>query len=489
MSELQNPILPIQVNPIEIDRAIVDLQSKLSFFLPWLTEGYGRAYKNLDVKKGKRLYFPEVYLGKKLDDHRYFNVTPDNTKEGQNFFLVSEEKPLAFKQGHHGYLSYDVAIIFSANLEIINAVLLETDYFQQDLVAQVRDVITRKAIGVPYTTEIRDVKFLFEDVFKGLDISNQTQLEKSELTHFRVNCTMILKEECGALPIDYCAAALALVNTGDLRCSCFIPSQVWTIGNDVDWNCLSPQQLADATTRLCVPIPPPFVNLYSMSFNGINQYLEMNSTPDIDFSNTDPFSFSIYFTYDSATKNSYFLVKIQGGVPFNGYAFYYNPSGGYFEVALRNVNVVNDIVIRAPAALVLGTEYQAAFTYDGSSTAAGVEFYLDSAPLAKSPPIRDNLTGSISTTSPIIVGWAGPGGSYSLFKLNILRLWNIELTPAQIVTDYNLGVPIAPILPLNLVAFCDMGDGAIFGTDVWTFLSGDIENGFQSFNMDFLSRE
>ena len=56
---LQNPNIPTSVNPVEIDSAIIDIKTELEV-LPWLTNGYGRAFKNLDITNGERVYFPEI---------------------------------------------------------------------------------------------------------------------------------------------------------------------------------------------------------------------------------------------------------------------------------------------------------------------------------------------------------------------------------------------------------------------------------------------
>jgi hypothetical protein len=61
---LQNPNVPTSLNPVEIDSAIIDIKTELESGLTWLTNGYGRAFKNLDITNGERVYFPEVYLGK-----------------------------------------------------------------------------------------------------------------------------------------------------------------------------------------------------------------------------------------------------------------------------------------------------------------------------------------------------------------------------------------------------------------------------------------
>ena len=64
MIKLQNDSQPTPTNAIEIDAAILDIQSRLDFSLAWLTHGHGKTYRNVDTSRGVTLYFPEVFLGR-----------------------------------------------------------------------------------------------------------------------------------------------------------------------------------------------------------------------------------------------------------------------------------------------------------------------------------------------------------------------------------------------------------------------------------------
>ena len=193
---LQNPNMPVPTNAVEIDAAILDIKAHLEAGLSWLTNGYGRTYKNLDARNGTTVFYPEAYLGEQNNSQRYINLSPDNDKQGQCFFYVVKETISQFQPGMYSYLSYDTAIIFSVNMELINDALLQTEIFQQILVAQVRDVLTRDLLGSAYQLSISSVDFLFENVYSEFDLADATQLEKAPLSHFRFNCTIKLPETC-----------------------------------------------------------------------------------------------------------------------------------------------------------------------------------------------------------------------------------------------------------------------------------------------------
>ena len=173
---LQNPSIPVPTNAIEIDAAIIDVENDINSGLLWLTNGYGRAYKNVDVTQGSTVFYPEVYLGEQNNSQRYTNISPDNDKQGQCFFFVTKETISEFQTGMYSFLTYDTAIIFSVNLELINKSLLNTEIYQQILIAQVRDVLTRQIIGSSYQLKINSVDLLFENVFSEFDLKNAEQL-------------------------------------------------------------------------------------------------------------------------------------------------------------------------------------------------------------------------------------------------------------------------------------------------------------------------
>jgi hypothetical protein len=152
---LQNPNMPVPTNAVEIDAAILDVKAKLESGLTWLTNGYGRTYKNLDARNGTTVFYPEAYLGEQNNSHRYINLSPDNDKQGQCFFYVVRENITQFQPG-------------------------------------------RQLLGADYQLTVTSVDFLFETVFAEFDLADAQQLEKAPLSHFRFNVTIQLPEECPA---------------------------------------------------------------------------------------------------------------------------------------------------------------------------------------------------------------------------------------------------------------------------------------------------
>ena len=154
---------------------------------------------------------------------------------------------------------------------------------------------------------------------------------------------------------------------------------------------------------------------------------------------------------------------------------------------LTNTNTFNQIQVRCDTVVPL-TATHFAMTYDGSSSASGVRMFYDG---IEQPVtiITDSLTGTTLSTDLLYHGSARQA-TFEACDLNVFRGWNVELTPAQVLLDYNGDVPDTPILPLNQVIGNEMGDdgtaeGAPFGIDVFSLKdTTGTTDGSRTFNIN-----
>lgn len=419
---LQNPNIPTSANPVEIDAAIIDIKTELEV-LPWLTNGYGRAFKNLDITNGERVYFPEVYLGKQSGSYRYANISPDNDKQGQCFFYVRRETISEYQTGMYSFLNYDVALIFSVNMELISETLTETDVFQQLLVAQVRDVLTRQILGKSYVLTVNSVEFLFEDVFREFNLSEQSTMEKSPLSHFRFNLSVKMPETCP------------------------VPS-----------------------------IAPPITTCYSLDFDGVNEFVSVPLSVGI-FDRFDPFTFSMWIKPQSKAFPMIFS-KYQSST---GYRCFINSS--FLNVLQFEMEATGEISIRSTASITFNQWQLITITHDGSGTAAGIEMYLNDAPFVKNV-LSDNLTSSILTVKQLQIGAETNQPLYYEGNIASFRAWDIALTPTQVAAEYNSGSILNPAQQSGSLVVNTGINNATFSTE-WDIpdLTG-ITSGYQSVNME-----
>lgn len=202
MTNLQNPNIPAPIRAIEIDKAIYDLQLTLDTRLNWLSHNYGRAYRH--VEKGKLyLYFPEVYIGG--EKRGYYRVTPDNMKSGSCFFVVGREEN-TFEQNQYNFLKWNVGIVFNVNLDLIDKTATNNELITQNLIRDVRDVLTRHLSGTGFKLVIRDVVREFKQIYQEFNVREELEYLRAPMQAFRFNCEIELRENCEELTYDVCQA-------------------------------------------------------------------------------------------------------------------------------------------------------------------------------------------------------------------------------------------------------------------------------------------
>jgi len=451
---VQNPTIPGALEAKGIDAAIIDLQTFLSFELTWLSNGMGRAYKRKKVRPNQAVQFlPMVYLGTSKYD--FFDASPDNDKEGQSIILVGNRTPIDFQRGHYGYSEYPVSLIFSANLETINPILLLTEDFTEHLMDNVRQALTRDILGKSYDLEILEETRDFDEVYAEFDINTdagKTNKPLLPMTYFRFDTTITIKEDCPSIPLDRCTAI-----------------QNNLTQDDID-NCIIPNYCGGG-----------FSNTYSMAFDGVNEELEAPTNAIYDIERTDSFTICCRVNVASFAAVQQFIAKHLGGR-----GWYFGVVGARLILALEHAGgaMSNKLQVRTVASLTAGVSYHVAVTYDGTSTPGGIKFYIDGV-LQSNVTLLNNLSMTITNVFPVIIG--GPINIDA--TINVVRMWDIEFTQAQITSDYNAGTPTDPIQQVNQIIGCDMGDNGLFGVDTWVLpdTTGNV-TGFQSNNMEFLDR-
>lgn len=245
MINLQNPNIPAPVAAIEIDKAIFETQMILDLKIPWLTNNYGRAYRHLD-KPGLKLYFPEVYVGG--EKKSYHRVTPDNDKKGMCFFVVGKEENKSFEKYSQNFLTWKVGIVFWVNLKLINEPLLENEFFVQNLIADVRNVLTNLVGHLAHDIKIKDVEREFNEIFKEFSLEEKNEYLRAPYSAFRFNCEFTTREDCNLQTLDPSQSLIQNVSTSEIL-SVILPTLSFS-DNDV-FAALSQQQKDELTLRLC----------------------------------------------------------------------------------------------------------------------------------------------------------------------------------------------------------------------------------------------
>lgn len=246
MSELLNPIVPNPINAIEIDAVVLDVQTKLDVNLSWLTHSYARAYRHVKTNDSKSIYFPEVYIGIKGGVPSYYRPTPDDTKKGMCYFIIGREEN-EFEKNSQNLLSWNLSIVFWVNLKLINELALETELFTQNLIKEVRDVLTNKFLGSNYRLNIQNVEREFREVYKEFNIEEAKNYLMAPYQAFRFNCGVQMFEDCVSDSVSTCDVLLQNISQEDIL-NCLLPSLNF---QDINvFNSLSVQQKSDINTQL-----------------------------------------------------------------------------------------------------------------------------------------------------------------------------------------------------------------------------------------------
>lgn len=193
ITDLQNK--PIIVgNPIEIDFAVNEIRTTLAT-LSFIDKPYFIAQRFVRKSNGRTFVYPETYSTEKPGSRNYVRVTPDNDFKGAFFFLVGPERN-EFEPNQMNYLSYDVAIIFSVNLELINSDKLDQGLFTQELIRAVRRLLTETMINHEFEYTIKTVTRDLKEVYKEFVLDDIEQYNRAPLQCFRFDLIVKIREDC-----------------------------------------------------------------------------------------------------------------------------------------------------------------------------------------------------------------------------------------------------------------------------------------------------
>jgi hypothetical protein len=484
---VQNPTIPTATQAKGIDAVILDLQTHLDTELVWLTNGMGRAYRLTKVEVNRASFFlPEVYLGG-ANQWKYFAATPDNDKKGQSIFVVGNETYVNQQSGFFGVIEYPVSIIFSTNLELINSTLLETDYFEEHQIEDVRQALIRDLLGKSYKLTVDEVVREFDDVYTEFDVTQDRGIAHAPMSYFRFNCTVQVREDCLGVSLDRCAAILQNLSATDM-CNCVIPSLDFTIGVDTDFDCFTGQQITDLTTRLCpVPVPP---NNLSTLFDGVNESVRSPYNVAHELERTDLFSMDCWIKQPAFGGTNTVIAKYDIIGVRRGYYLQVVSNGAIRFGLSSDEGTTNQILIQTFSGFTTTANAwnHIALTYTGSSLASGFKIYINGIVAPSLFSFFDSLTGTTVDPSNVLTfGTTGTTTTADEFNGNLFNahVWKgVVLTPAEVAAMAATPVISSPVQPTFLTVSNRLGGGSLFGFNARVYPDDTgIVSGYQSVNI------
>jgi hypothetical protein len=222
-----------------------------------------------------------------------------------------------------------------------------------------------------------------------------------------------------------------------------------------------------------------FANLYSLDFDGVDDYLTFGDSNDFSFgdgTSDTPFSVSAWINMSDATKFR-ILSKSSSTGSTNVEWGLFTTGTDLLGIILYDNNTGTQIKrLTASVASYEGTWIQACGTYDGSGDFSGINIYINGVNANDSGAEVGTYVAMHSTSAPLDMGrFANPSGTtYSDGNIDEVSLWDKQLSAAEVLAIYNSGTPTDLSGESNLVGYWRNGD--IQGTSSYPSLHDFSEN-------------
>jgi len=222
------------------------------------------------------------------------------------------------------------------------------------------------------------------------------------------------------------------------------------------------------------------VSCKSLSFDGVNEFINCTNNAAFNFNGGNAFSIETWVKFSNLSGVRFLVSKWARPTPTDVRAYYFATKNNKIRFVLSSSNT-KIIIVEGNTAMNTGVWYHVGVTFDGSSNANGVTFYINGS--IENSTIQSNTLSGVSTnTEPLQIG--GQDTFFTAGQIAKSRVWSAELTAADIATQYNGGtIQNNPVKSSNLVADTNIND-ATFGTQ---FSIPDLTGktaGYTSVNME-----
>jgi hypothetical protein len=210
-----------------------------------------------------------------------------------------------------------------------------------------------------------------------------------------------------------------------------------------------------------VDVLPSFINLNSLRFDGFTEYVNLGNTLSQTLQETDTFSISLWVNTGDFRDMSLFSTSRSGATNAGIDIFLDSTLRLNFKL-INSESGGNLIHVRANPSTTADVWTHYVITYDGTSSAGGVNLRRDGGPVPKTN-VTDTLTGSTTHAQDAVFGkQANSSLKYFDGKLDEISIWDRVLSNAEISEIYNGGSP-ANLADLSfegsLLHWWRMGDG------------------------------
>jgi len=227
----------------------------------------------------------------------------------------------------------------------------------------------------------------------------------------------------------------------------------------------------------------PFINTYSLDFDGINDYLNLGDSDDFSFGDgaTDsPFSISAWIKMDS-TSGFRIFNKSLGAT--SEYQFATSGSG---KLQLFIFNSTSNFIYRARVyntVLNTGQWYHVAATYNGvggSNAQDGIKIYVDGVRVDDSSVSGGTYVAMGNTTAPVYIGKLD--SSYANGSIDEVSVFDTAIDITDVWDGSGKPTDLSDLSP---IAWYRMGDNGSYKSPQWLIPNNENKDKVSNYSFDF----
>lgn len=166
---------------------------------------------------------------------------------------------------------------------------------------------------------------------------------------------------------------------------------------------------------------------YSLEFDGVDEYITIGDDPVLNFERNQSYSLAAWVKTSSADGS--IMSKMNVSNNYRGYDMYLR-SNGVIRAHLINALDSNEIIVDGSTSIDDGEWHLVVITYNGSSSASGVQIYIDGS-LDNITTVKDTLNKTIQTEVDFRIG-SRTDGNYFSGQIDDTRVYDKALSQEEI---------------------------------------------------------
>lgn len=182
--------VPIRENPRLFDKAISYIQQGLADNISWLDYVFGRTERLVKSINGKRVYTPNIYVGK----NEYEQIEPDSNIGNFCFFVLDEPQKVGYVVGETSEIKVPFSIIVWVDMRTINS---NDDRDTESVKRQLLRCLNGEIWMRQGAFTINKIWERAENIFKGFSLD---EIDNQFLMHpycgWRFEGELIIRDDC-----------------------------------------------------------------------------------------------------------------------------------------------------------------------------------------------------------------------------------------------------------------------------------------------------